>query len=116
MISSILFPYFVTAVERRSDPSLAGQPLVISAADLTTDKVLTVSFEAARSGVKPGMSLRQARVRCPQARLIPARPDRYQETLAEILDLLCPFTAKLETAEDQKHLAPISSMGTEVYQ
>ncbi len=72
MIACLFMPYLAAALERQADPALAAQPLIISQAS----QVWAVSAAAARDGVKPGLSLRQAQTRCPQARLIPANPAR----------------------------------------
>lgn len=101
MIASILLPYFIAAIECRTDPTLTGRPLIVAAPPAN---VFAVSGEAARLGVEAGMSLRQARLRCPQAHLIPARPDDYQQTLGEILELVGDFTARFEPEQHPNHV------------
>lgn len=102
MITSILVPYFETAVERRADPSLAGQPLILSIP--AAGKVGAVSPEAAGQGLTPGMSLNQAQRCCPQVRLIPARPERYDQARGELLEILRTYTPKLEPELHSHHL------------
>jgi hypothetical protein len=62
MITSLLIPYFAAVIATRREPALAGQPFVIIAPASTTERVLAVSPQAARPGLTPGMSLRQARL------------------------------------------------------
>lgn len=102
MITSILIPYFAAAIAARRDPALAGQPFVITAS--AAGRVLAVSPEAARLGITVGMSLRQAHLRCPQAQLVPARPEQDEPSRAEILELLLAFAARIEPASHQHHL------------
>jgi nucleotidyltransferase/DNA polymerase involved in DNA repair len=101
MIACVFIPYFAAAVERQTDLSLAAVPLVISEPRSTSERVFAVSAEAARSGVNPGMTLKQAQSLCPQARFIPANPTHYQHTLKEISELLATFTAKIEPGGSQ---------------
>jgi len=92
VIACLLLPDFAAAVERRADPSLTRTPLILSAAG----QVFAASSEAVQAGVRSGLPISQARSLCPQARLIPAKPVQYQQTLAEILTILRTFAPKLE--------------------
>lgn len=96
MIACVLVPYFAAAVERRDDPSLAAVPLVIGAAMEDSGKVFAVSAEAARMGVQPGLSLRQARALCPHARFVPADQARYRHAFDALLEVLAGFTPLIE--------------------
>jgi nucleotidyltransferase/DNA polymerase involved in DNA repair len=100
MIACVLVPYFATAVERRDDPSLAAVPLVIGALAEASGKVFAVSAEAARMGVQPGLSLRQARALCPHARFIPADQARYRHAFDALLEVLAGFTPLIEPSLD----------------
>jgi len=95
MIACVLIPHFAAAVERRDDPSLGTEPLIIGG----SGKVLAISQDAARMGVQPGMRLRQAHALCPQARFIPADQTRYQRTFEALLDTLESFTPFLEPGD-----------------
>jgi DNA polymerase-4 len=114
MIGCILVTYFAAAVERRDDPSLAMAPLVIY--ELSEDsvptrgppfpqkdtrvrggKVFGFSDEMAEMGIEPGMSLRQVRALCPQARFIPADQVRYQHALDSLTKVLSSFTPHVES-------------------
>jgi DNA polymerase-4 len=100
MIACVLVPYFAAAVERRDEPSLAAVPLVIGAAMEDSGKVFAVSAEAARMGVQPGLSLRQARALYPHARFIPADQARYRHALDALLEVLAGFTPLIEPSLD----------------
>jgi nucleotidyltransferase/DNA polymerase involved in DNA repair len=99
MIGCILVPYFAAAVERREDPSLAGESLVICELSGDSEKVFAVSGEAAQVGVEPGMTLRQAQILCSQACFIPADPERYQRAFDQFLNALANFTSHLEPGD-----------------
>jgi nucleotidyltransferase/DNA polymerase involved in DNA repair len=99
MIGCILVPYFAAAVERREDPSLAGESLVICELSGDSEKVFAVSGEAAQAGVEPGMTLRQAQVLCSQACFIPADQERYQRAFDQFFNALASFTSHLEPGD-----------------
>jgi nucleotidyltransferase/DNA polymerase involved in DNA repair len=99
MIGCILVPYFAAAVERREDPSLAGESLVICELSGDSEKVFAVSGEAAQAGVEPGMTLRQAQILCSQACFIPADQERYQRAFDQFLNALANFTPHLEPGD-----------------
>jgi DNA polymerase IV len=56
---------FFVAVERRRNPDLAGRPVVIGGRPGSRGMVAAASREARRCGVRVGMPLAQASVRCP---------------------------------------------------
>ena len=76
-LACLYMPGFFVALERRRAPALAAQPLLIGG---TGDRGVVVACcaEAAQAGVQPGLPLRQARLLCPQARLLPGDPAAYQ--------------------------------------
>lgn len=109
MIACVLLPYFAAAVERRANTALLDKPLVILE---KSQQVWAVSQEAAQAGVRPGMSLRQSRALCPQARPLPANPDRYQAAANELLDLLADVSERVEPEQNSQQ-ATILYVGLE---
>ena len=99
MIGCVFIPYFATDLTRRIDPTLNGQPLIISQPDRVA-QVLAVSAEAAKQGIRRGMSVRQAQTLCPQVQQRPAKPAHYQDTLQQITSRLATVTAKVEADPD----------------
>jgi DNA polymerase-4 len=99
MIGCVCISHFAAAVERRDDPLLAGAPLVIFERANGSARVLAACGEAAGLGVQPGMALRQARLACPQAQLIPADPLRYRTTFGRLLEALTAFSSRVEPGE-----------------
>jgi DNA polymerase-4 len=99
MIGCVYFPRLAAAIERRDDLSLDGMPLIIVESTGGSARVLAACGEAARLGVQPGMALRQARLACPQARLIPADLPRYRHTFDRLLEALAAFSSRVEPGE-----------------
>jgi DNA polymerase-4 len=97
MIGCVRVPYFAAAVERRDDPSLADQPLVIVRGSAGSDKVFAVSGEAAELGVKPGVYPRQARALCPEAHFLSTDLTRYQRAFDDLLEVLKGFSPRVES-------------------
>ena len=59
--------------------------------------VLDCSEKAAASGVHPGMTLRQASHRCPDAIFLPVDETGYATAFEEVLDILAQFSPIMET-------------------
>lgn len=57
---------FFIAVERRRNPDLAGRPVVIGGRPGSRGMVAAASREARKCGIRVGMPLAQASVRCPE--------------------------------------------------
>ena len=104
-------PYFAAAIERRDQKTISQeQPqtgkrsspllgLILGGQPWEPQPVYAFSWEAAKCGVRPGMSLRLAHVLTPQAEFLPANPDRYRHTYGEITDILTDFTNRIEPEE-----------------
>ncbi len=101
MIACISVPYFAASVERR-DGAAAGLSrgnspgLVIGGQPWEPQPVYAFSREAARKGVRAGMSLRLAHVISPDANFMGADPPRYFSASGEISDILSDFTHLFE--------------------
>ncbi len=96
MIVCLLLPYFAATVERMLAPALSPAPLILSEPFQHSARVFAISAEAARQGVRPGMSITQAHALCSQLQIIPAQPLKYQALLDDIAALLTNFTSKVE--------------------
>ena len=73
---------FFVAVERQLDPRLASRPIVIGGQPSTHGVVVAACAEAARRGVRPGLSLAIAAARCPDAAFLDGAVERYLEASA----------------------------------
>src|SRR5215203_7314944 len=79
---------FFVAVERQLDPRLAARPIVIGGQPSTRGVVVAACAEAARRGVRPGLSLAIAAARCPDAAFLDGAVERYLEASAGVEEIL----------------------------
>ena len=83
---------FFASVDQRDFPSLLGQPVAITNGT-TGSCIITSSYEARAYGVRTGMRLREARLRCPNLIQRPARPEVYARVSTNIMraiETVCP--------------------------
>ncbi|MBI2935365.1 MAG: DNA polymerase IV [Chloroflexi bacterium] len=83
---------FFVAVERLSDPSLQGVPVIVGGDPQGRGVVACASYEARPYGVRAGMPLRQAYRLCPHARFLQGSFDRYLEVSQRFMELLEEYT------------------------
>lgn len=93
-IACLFISHFPVAVEYLRQPELRGQPLVIGGTPAERKIVVDCSPEAARCGVRPGTSLREALSRCHEAVFVETHQALYQEVAMAIertLGLISPL-------------------------
>lgn len=86
---------FFASIEQLDRPELRGLPILV-ARDGPRSVVTTASYEARPYGVGSAMPLWRAREKCPQARVIPPRFDRYREVSHRVMEVFSTFTPHLE--------------------
>ena len=86
---------FYAAVEQLDDPALRGRPILVGP-DSDRGVVLTASYEARPFGVGSAMPMARARRRCPDALIVPARFERYQELSTVIMEVFSRFSPVVE--------------------
>jgi DNA polymerase IV len=79
---------FFVAVERLRRPELAGRAVVIGGRPGGRGLVAAASREARRAGVRPGMTLASASIRCPAAVFLGGAVDAYLAAASRIDDVL----------------------------
>lgn len=77
LITHIDLDAFFVAVERVRRPELAGLPVIIGGRPGGRGMVASASREARRSGVRAGMPLSEAAIRCPDAVFVDGAFDAY---------------------------------------
>ena len=104
MVGCLVLPYFYTEAEmqRRPHPgassrassraSLSGRPVAIHA----RGRVSALSPEAEEAGLRPDMSLSQARAVCPGAEFLPYDEDLYRAAQGRALDLCATYVSTIE--------------------
>jgi DNA polymerase IV len=88
---------FFAAVEQRDDPALRGRPVIVGGG-----VVLAASYEARARGVRSAMGGAEARRRCPQAVVVPARWSAYSEAsraVFDVFDRTAPVVERLSIDE-----------------
>ncbi len=87
---------FFCSVERQVNPKLSGVPLVVTGSRKKRSVVAAASYEVRKFGVKAGMSLPEAKRRCPGLTLVPADIHRYTHALRRVVVLATGFTPLVE--------------------
>ena len=91
--------HFLSAVEVRRRPELAGRPVVVGGdgnPGRPRQVVATASYEARAFGVHSGMPLGEARRRCPDAVFLPTDRAAYDEASEEVMAVLRSFGVPVE--------------------
>lgn len=96
MIACVRIPYFVAAVERRAQPRLQRQALVVGGEPWQDAAVYAVSAESQAAGVQRGQPLRQAYALCPAANFLPAAESAYRQAIQAVAAVLHTFTPLVE--------------------
>jgi len=86
---------FFAAVEQQANPALRGKPVGVIGAGARTI-LTTASYEARAFGVKTGMTVHEARERCPEIVLVVGNNRRYTHTSAGIVAILRDYTPLVE--------------------
>lgn len=91
---------FYASVEKRDDPSLSGQPLIIGGG--TRGVVSTCCYIARQFGVRSAMPMFKARELCPHAVVIPPDMAKYvavSRQIRALMDALTPLVEPLSIDE-----------------
>ena len=95
---------FFISVEQRDQPSLRGKPAAVCGS-LSRSVVTSATYEARPYGVRAGMSVQEAKRRCPQLILVEGNHSKYTETAARIFSILKDYTPLVEVASiDEAYL------------
>lgn len=86
------------------DQRLADRPLIVAHPGATRARVLDMSDEAYRAGIRKRMPLDRARRICRDARILPPRPDLYQRAMAALVKLGGRYSPLVEAGEEDGHL------------
>ena len=95
---------FFISVEQRDDPSLRGKTAAVCGS-LSRSVVTSATYEARPYGIRAGMSVQEAKRRCPQLILVEGDHSKYTETAARIFSILKDYTPLVEVASiDEAYL------------
>ena len=87
MILHIDMDAFFASVEKLDDPSLRGRCVIVGG---RSDRAVVAAacYNARRYGVRSAMPMFQARLKCPQAVVLPVRRGRYKEISTMVMGVL----------------------------
>jgi nucleotidyltransferase/DNA polymerase involved in DNA repair len=111
VIACLSVPHFALVVERQFDQALSTAPLIIWHPSASGGRVLAISQDVGRLGVKPGMPLHQAGALAPQARIIEANEAAYRQRLEALVITLAGFSPQVEVAEAGQRLVCFLDLG-----
>jgi DNA polymerase-4 len=95
---------FFISVEQRDDPSLRGKMAAVCGS-LSRSVVTSATYEARPYGIRAGMSVQEAKRRCPLLILVEGDHSKYTETAARIFSILKEYTPLVEIASiDEAYL------------
>ncbi|MEA3544165.1 MAG: DNA polymerase IV [Thermodesulfobacteriota bacterium] len=98
---------FFAAVEQQSNPALRGQPIAVVGSQQRTI-ILTSSYEARKYGVKTGMTLYEARQKCPQLQLVKANNRLYTHISSQIMQIFQDYTPLMEVSSVDEAFLDVS--------
>lgn len=89
---------FFASIEQRRDPRLRGRPVIVG-----TGVIASCSYEARRFGLKAGMTLSEARRRCPQAVVLEGHAQVYRCFAEEVFARCREVAPAVETYLDEAY-------------
>jgi DNA polymerase-4 len=87
---------FFASVEQVRDPRLAGRPVIVG-----NGVIASCSYEARRHGLRAGMSLAEARRRCPSATVLDGHAPTYRAFAERVFEHVGGLTPSLDTYLDE---------------
>ena len=70
---------YFASVEQQLDPALRGVPVIVAPVDADTTVAIAASVEAKRYGISTGTPVWEAKRKCRELRIVPARHGKYVE-------------------------------------
>ncbi len=101
---------FFISVEQRDQPRLKGKPAAVCGSG-SRSVVTSATYEARPYGIHAGMSVQEAKRRCPPLILVKGNHSKYTDTSARIFAILKDYTPIVEVASiDEAYLDATGSM------
>lgn len=97
-IACLEVPLFPLAARTRSEPELREEALAVLAGRGNAARVVAATRLARRAGVRPGLTLTQARARLPKLIARPRDPECEQAAREALLDVAESFSPRVEDA------------------
>jgi DNA polymerase-4 len=77
---------YFASVEQQLQPRLRGRPVAVVPVITDYTCAIAASYEAKKFGIKTGTMIRDARQRCPEIVLVPARHEKYVEYHHKVME------------------------------
>jgi DNA polymerase-4 len=92
---------FFASVEQIDNPAYRGKPLIVGGisgggGNLNRGVVHAASYEARKYGIRAGMSVWEARQKCPQGIFVPSRMNKYLEASKKFFQICSNYTPLVE--------------------
>lgn len=101
---------FFVSVEARDNPNLQGKPAAVCGS-LRRSVITSATYEARIFGIRAGISVSEAKRKCPQLILIKGDHKKYTETASRIFLILKKYTPLVEIASiDEAYLDVTDSL------
>lgn len=108
---------YFASVEQQLDPALRGRPVAVAPVDTDTTSAIAASYEAKAYGIKTGTPIWEAKARCRDLIVVPARHEEYvrfhHRIIAEV-ERHVPVTAVCSIDEVASRLCDNENGRTEV--
>lgn len=82
------FNSYFASVEQEDAAELRGRPIAVAPVMSDTTCCIAASIEAKAWGIRTGTPVWEARERCPELQVVPARPARYLEVHARLMEAI----------------------------
>jgi DNA polymerase-4 len=87
---------FFASVEQQAHPALRGKPIVVCGGPSARSVVAACSYEAKAYGIANGMSVAEARRRCPWVLPVSGHPEQYVDLARRIFAFLATLSPRME--------------------
>ncbi|PNS09062.1 DNA polymerase Y family protein [Solilutibacter silvestris] len=79
------FNSYFASVEQEDEPTLRGRPIAVAPVMTESTCCIAASIEAKTFGIRTGTPVWEARERCPELLVVPARPARYLQAHTQLM-------------------------------
>ncbi len=79
-------------IEQQANPLLRHKPVAVAAYDTPRGIILAASYEAKALGIKLGVTVKEARMICPEIIVMMPDPDKYFDAHRRFEQVLCKYT------------------------
>jgi len=101
---------FFVSVEMRDDPTLKGHPAVVGGGSGNKGIITAANYEARKYGLKAGMTVVEARRKCPKCIFVPMHVEKYIDASRKVFALLDRFSPDVKVLSVDEASVEISGL------